>query len=385
MSDTLTIFLCGDVMPGRGLDQILPFPSDPILHEDYIKDAKDYISLAEKINGPIPRSVDPAYIWGESLIEFEKIKPDAKIINLETSITTSENWQDKGINYRMHPKNISCLNAAAIDCCVLANNHVLDWGARGLKETLKTLSNAGIKTAGAGLSLQESRMPALLSTDKGCRIIVFSFGLRTSGIPEEWAANEQRPGIDYLENLSAHTVKKIKARIKKIKKHDDIVVASIHWGKNWGYDIPDDQRTFARKLIAEAGVDIVHGHSSHHMKAIEVYNEKLILYGCGDFITDYEGLRAYENYRGDLSLMYFADVEIATGKLRKLRIIPMKLKKFSLEKAGQQDTDWLLKCLNHEGLRFGTEFFKKNNSLMLKQLDSHSFPPNPRSAADADL
>ncbi|MCP4204321.1 MAG: CapA family protein, partial [bacterium] len=123
----ITLFLCGDVMTGRGIDQILSVPSDPRLHERWVESAVDYVKLAERASGSIPRSVEPTYIWGEALAEVERCRPDLRIINLETSVTTSSDWQLKGINYRMHPDNVACLTAAGIDCCVLANNHVLDW------------------------------------------------------------------------------------------------------------------------------------------------------------------------------------------------------------------------------------------------------------------
>ena len=84
-----------------------------------------------------------------------------RIINLETVVTRSDEWAGKGINYRMDPGNIDCLSAAAIDCCVLANNHVLDWGSSGLTETLGTLHSAGLKTAGTGNSRLEAEAPAV--------------------------------------------------------------------------------------------------------------------------------------------------------------------------------------------------------------------------------
>ena len=137
---SVRLFLCGDVMTGRGIDQVLPHPSSPVLHEDYVQSAMDYVQLAEAANGPIPRRVNPAYIWGVALDEFNRMRPDARIINLETSITHSDDYAPKGINYRMSPENADCLKAAAIDCCVLGNNHVLDFGRRGL---LDTLANSG--------------------------------------------------------------------------------------------------------------------------------------------------------------------------------------------------------------------------------------------------
>ena len=114
--------------------------------------ALGYVQLAEEVNGPIARPMDASYIWGDALEEFQRIKPQARIINLETAVTRSDDRDPKGINYRMHPANISCLTAAGIDCCALANNHVLDWGSAGLTETLETLHQAGVKTAGAGMN-----------------------------------------------------------------------------------------------------------------------------------------------------------------------------------------------------------------------------------------
>ena len=134
-----TLFLCGDVMTGRGVDQILAYSCPPGIQEPYVKDARDYIALAEEANGPISRPVPPTYIWGDARAELERVAPDARIINLETSVTTSnEFWPGKGIHYRMHPRNIDCLTAARPDVCVLANNHVLDYSRSGLEETIHT-------------------------------------------------------------------------------------------------------------------------------------------------------------------------------------------------------------------------------------------------------
>jgi len=133
----MTLFLCGDVMIGRGIDQVLSHPSAPHLYESYMHTATGYVEMAEAVHGPIPKPVDAAYIWGDALDAFVRLAPDVRIINLETAVTTSEAaWLGKGIHYRVHPENISCLTVAKIDCCVLSNNHVLDWGYIGLIETV---------------------------------------------------------------------------------------------------------------------------------------------------------------------------------------------------------------------------------------------------------
>jgi len=148
---SLRLFLCGDVMTGRGIDQVLPHPLNPRLYEPYLSDARAYVELAENANGPIPRPVSFDYIWGEALPELRRAEVDLGIINLETAITTLETpWLGKEIHYRMHPRNVDCLSAAEINGCTLANNHVLDWGYEGLSQTLRTLDAVGVKHAGAG-------------------------------------------------------------------------------------------------------------------------------------------------------------------------------------------------------------------------------------------
>ena len=144
------------------------------------------------------------------------------------------------------------------------------------------------------------------------------------------------------------------------------MIASIHWGGNWGFAVPREQRTLAHKLIDAAGVDLVHGHSSHHVKGIEVYKDKLILYGCGDFLNDYEGIGGYEEFRGDLALMYFASLDPATGKLASLKMTPTQTKKFRIRKASRPDALWLWNTLNREGKKFNTRVqIEKDNQLSL--------------------
>jgi len=352
-NDRVTLFLCGDVMTGRGIDQVMPHPSDPRIFESYLKSARDYVSLAERENGPIPKPVGYDYIWGAAIGELERRRPDARIINLETSITKEDDPEPKGINYRMNPENVRCLTAARIDCCVLANNHVLDWGRAGCVDTLETLHGVGIATAGAGRNASEAASPAPLSTRHG-QILVFGVASRTSGVPTSWAATDSRPGVELLPDLSEQTADRIGGRIRAARKDGDIVVLSVHWGGNWGYEIPADQRTFAHRLIDSEAVDVIHGHSSHHPKGIEIYKGKPILYGCGDFINDYEGIGGYETYRGDLALMYFPTLDATTRKLVQLDLTPLRMKRFQLHRASDEDTKWIRDALAREGLLLGS-------------------------------
>lgn len=350
--DKLTLFLCGDVMTGRGIDQVLPHPSDPRLYESYTDSALEYVALAEKAHGPVPKPVDFSYIWGDALKEFERFAPDIRVVNLETSITTSGDYEPKGINYRMHPENTSCLTAAKIDCCVLANNHVLDWGRGGLLETLSSLQAAGLKTAGAGHDDIEALQPATFLSGNS-RLLVFAVATEDSGVPRHWRASGTQPGIVLLPEVSAGAADALARQVQAMKRPGDIIVVSIHWGGNWGYEIPQAQREFARKLVDASVADVVHGHSSHHPKAIEVYNERLILYGCGDFLNDYEGLSGYEEYRSDLVLMYFVTLGAGVGDLLSLTLVPMETRRFRLQRASPLNAEWLTGRLDAEAQCLG--------------------------------
>ncbi|MBI2186434.1 MAG: CapA family protein [Acidobacteria bacterium] len=349
----LTLFLCGDVMTGRGVDQILRHPSTPDLHEPFVADAREYVRLAEHASGAVPRSVDPAYIWGDAIAEWDAVAPAVRIMNLETSVTRSDAYnQRKGIHYRMHPENVDCLTAARVDVCVLANNHVLDYGSTGLIETLDTLHHAGIVTVGAGRNLEDARRPVRHSLPGGGHLTVAACAHESSGVPDRWAALANEAGVDLLPDLSDGTAVAVAARIAADKRPGDVAVVSIHWGGNWGYDVPRRHVEFAHRLVDE-GVDIVHGHSSHHVRPVEIYRKKLILYGCGDFIDDYEGISGYEQYRDDLVLMFFPTVDPATGRLSMLRMTPLQTRKLRLNRASIEDARWLCTTLNRVRGPFG--------------------------------
>ncbi len=351
----VTLLLCGDVMMGRGVDQILPNPGDPHLAEPSVLDARTYVELAEAANGPIPRPVAFSYVWGDALAEPAWLEADARIVNLETSVTRShQRWPGRGIHYRMHPENVPALMAARIDVCVLANNHVLDHGCPGLLETLETLRRVGVRVAGAGRDLAEARSPAVVELAVGGRVVVIAFGTESSGIPSSWAAMGDRPGVDLVRTPTDAAAAEIAERVRRVKRPGDVAVASIHWGTNWGYDVPPSHVRFAHRLI-EAGVDVVHGHSSHHVRPIEVYRDRLVLYGCGDFIDDYEGIGGYDEYRGDLVLAYVATLK-PSGALAGLLMLPLQIRKMRLARAASDDVRWLARTLNRIGEEFGSRF-----------------------------
>jgi poly-gamma-glutamate capsule biosynthesis protein CapA/YwtB (metallophosphatase superfamily) len=366
MEPGVVLCLTGDVMTGRGVDQVLPSPGDPALWEEYAHSARLYVELAETVAGPIPEPVEFTWPWGDALQVLDQIAPDLRVVNLETSVTSSDDYEpEKRVLYRMHPDNVSCLTAAGIDACTLANNHVLDFGVRGLSETLDVLDGVGLRSAGAGRDEAQAWRPLELSGG-GRRVLLWSVGAACSGVRSSWAAGPEHPGVAFLRDLSAAEARDLGERVRRARRPGDVVVVSVHWGSNWGYAVPRAQMRFAHRLI-DAGVDVVHGHSSHHPRPIEIYRDRLILYGCGDLINDYEGIRGHEQYRGDLRLLYVAALD-ATGRLDELRMVPLQSRQLRLLHATEADARWLHRELRRVSRPYRSRIdLEPDGSLLLRR------------------
>jgi poly-gamma-glutamate capsule biosynthesis protein CapA/YwtB (metallophosphatase superfamily) len=352
-ADRLTVLLVGDVMTGRGIDQVLPHPGRPVLHEAHVQDARTYVRLAEAVNGPVGAPLSAARLWGPVRAEIERVAPQARILNLETAVTAGgDPWPAKGIHYRMSPANLDVLQVVRPDVCVLANNHVMDWGRTGLHDTLQALRRAGLATAGAGEDGLQAWAPARVPGIVGGQgpvtgdLLVFGCAAASSGVPPGWAAGPGRAGVALLPDLTPATAQHLADDIRRRRRRVDRVIVSVHWGANWGLTVPLEHRAFARHLIDAGAADIVYGHSSHHPMPLEVYRGRLILYGCGDLVNDYEGitpdpLRTGANLRGDVGALYFASLSTRTGRLLGLEVLPTQMRRLQLNWADGAAADWL--------------------------------------------
>ena len=339
---TLKLLLGGDLMLGRGIDQLMPRHCEPGLQEAGVRDAHHVVELAEQRHGPIPAPFGPETAWGESLAWMEQFHPQLRLVNLETAITTSHQpWPGKGTHFRLHPANTACLQAARIDGCSLANNHSLDWGFNGLAETLQVLRLAGIQSAGAGHTPHQAQRPASWELPQGRRLLLFAWALTSSGVPQSWGATPCHPGLALLTRIDSATVRWLVRSIQRGRRNGDIVVVSLHWGANWVPVIPEQHRWLARQLIELAGVDVVFGHSAHHPLPMEIHQGRLILYGCGDLMNDYEGLPAHAPWRSDLVCLYGVELERSSGALHALELQPFVLRGFQLRQASTADRQLL--------------------------------------------
>ena len=346
--NSLRLFLGGDVMTGRGIDQLFALHNpDDFGKPDYVS-GQQYLSWSSLLHGPEVLPVRHDYIWGTALSILDTAQPDFRLVNLETSITASAAWEKKTYTFRMHPSNTACLNAAGLDCCVLANNHVLDFGMEGMHDTIGSLDSAGIGHTGAGSDIAEAERPFVKVLPGGKRILVFSWGFRDSGCGfAHWAADIKSPGINYLPDYSEASAKLMCRAIERYRRNGDLVVASLHWGRNRVQRIPPLHRAMARYLIDHADVDVIHGHSAHHVLEVEVYKGKPVLYGCGDLINDYEGKPENRQFRGYLGAMFFLDMDTGTHLLKSFHVRPVQRRRFRLELPLPEDVKRVLQSIGN--------------------------------------
>jgi poly-gamma-glutamate synthesis protein (capsule biosynthesis protein) len=364
----LRLALCGDVMLGRGIDQILPYPGNPAIYvsQSGITDANVYVRAAEHRHGAIPASRAFDYVWGEALSIFASFAPDLRLINLETAITTQGMpWPNKWIHYRMNPRNVAVLVHADVDFCSLANNHVMDWGYVGLAETVNTLGTAGIAHAGMGGNRASAALPAILPVRGKGRAIVVSFAMPSGHMPSRWAADAERPGVNLIE-ANDRGLDAVKQSVTDVKRPGDVLIASVHAGNNYGYEIEPAERDLFLRLIDEAGFDLIHCHSSHHVKAIELHNGRPILYGTGDIINDYEGLPVRPEraaYLPSVGTIVFADFSPADRSCAGLFLCPTRLRRMRVERVDAGDAQKLAAILSRESAHFGTRIENRDGLL----------------------
>ena len=360
---TVTLFLCGDVMTGRGIDQILPHPAEPHLYEPYMRSALGYVELAEQASGPIERPVDFAYIWGDALAELERVRPDARIVNLETAVTRSRGRLAGQGHQLSDAPGATCAASPrrGIDCCVLANNHVLDWGERGPRGDARIrCSGAGIRPPARAATRPRRARPRSSSCPAGGRVLVFAFahGRAPACRPNGRRARD-RAGVNFLRRpVGGSPCERIaaagRARRKRAGRHrrrrrstgaaTGAMKSRPRNARSRTASSTGRRRTSCtaiRRIIREGDRGLPRTGS--------------ILYGCGDFLNDYEGIGGYESFRRDLCAHVLPDVRCSDRKRsRGSRSTATQIRHFRANRARGEDARWLAELLSREGRTFGT-------------------------------
>jgi poly-gamma-glutamate capsule biosynthesis protein CapA/YwtB (metallophosphatase superfamily) len=285
-----------------------------------------------------------SYPWGDTLPLWRAAA--WRTCNLECVISDrGEPWPEKVFCFRSDPKNVGVLKVCGIHAVSLANNHVLDYGYEALAHMLEILAQAGIGHSGAGANARKAKEPALFKQGR-LAVALVSF---TDNEPQ-WEATEERPGIRYVPmRLDDPRAQEVFHQVERLDQEGYFVVASVHWGPNWGYKPLPEHLSFGRALI-EAGASLVAGHSPHVPRGIEVYRGRPIVYSLGDFVDDY-AVDPYE--RNDQSFLLWVEVE--EGRPSRLLLHPVVLRDFQARRAQGQEAAEILGLLAELSRELGTQ------------------------------
>jgi poly-gamma-glutamate synthesis protein (capsule biosynthesis protein) len=215
---------------------------------------------------------------------------DFLIGNLEATITRQQEMLDKSkaYSYRQAPKVARVFAKEGLYAFSLANNHTLDFGVEGLKDTMTYLDKTGIKHFGAGLSEEEARRPLIIEKN-GIRLAVIGcFEIsKAYEAKYKWYAEGNEAGIAGLE------IEKVKRQIADLKGQTDLVAVVVHWGSNYRR-VTKQQKSLARELVY-AGADLIIGHGAHIPQIVEIVDGIPVIYSLGNFIFGSPG--RYKNYK----------------------------------------------------------------------------------------
>lgn len=209
-----------------------------------------------------------------SVVDFFQ-QADYRIINLEAPLTVNEPKNKilkTGPHLRMSENTVlQYIKQLKVDAVTLANNHILDYGAKGLTDTFEALNKNKINYAGAGNNLDEATKPLTLVKD-GLRIAILNF------CENEWSiAEPESPGanpLDIIDNIN---------QIKAAKATHDKVICIIHGGHEY-YHLPNPRMVKQYHFLADNGADAIIGHHTHCIGGYEIYNDVPILYSLGNFL-----------------------------------------------------------------------------------------------------
>lgn len=210
--------------------------------------------------------------------ELISMMQQADLMCLNNEFTYSTNgspMEGKAYTFRANPTRVGILQEMGVDIVLLANNHVYDYGKQAMLDTFETLENANIDYFGAGKNLEEAMQPVYYEIDG--KTIAFVGASRAEKHKMTPQATENCPGI-----LRCYNTELFLEVIKEADANADFVIANVHWGTEYSYDLEKVQLTTGKAYL-DAGADVIVGGHSHCLQGMEYYNGKPILYSLGNY------------------------------------------------------------------------------------------------------
>jgi poly-gamma-glutamate synthesis protein (capsule biosynthesis protein) len=207
------------------------------------------------------------------------LKPaDLAVVNLETAITNSGARASKEFVFRAPATAFAALRAGGVDVASMANNHGMDYGERGLRDSLAAARRYRFPVVGIGLDDAQAYRP-FRATIRGRRISVLgATQVLDDHLISAWTAGREKPGL-----ASAKEVPRLLRAVREARKSSDTVVVFLHWGIELEQCPSSDQRTLAKQLVA-AGADVVVGGHAHRVQGAGRLGNALVGYGLGNFV-----------------------------------------------------------------------------------------------------
>ena len=203
---------------------------------------------------------------------------DLAIVNLETAVTDGGSVTAKQFVFRTPPTAFAALRGAGVDVASMANNHGMDFGVAGLRDSLAAAKRYSFPLIGIGLDDRSAYRP-FRRTINGKRIAVIG---ATQVLDDEligvWTAGPGKPGL-----ASAKDVPRLLRAVRAARRTSDTVVVFLHWGIELQHCPSPDQRALAKRLVA-AGADVVVGGHAHRLQGAGRMGRALVGYGLGNFV-----------------------------------------------------------------------------------------------------
>lgn len=325
-SSCVRLMLGGDVMLGR------------LVKESIFRHGADYPL------GPVAAKLQAA---------------DLAVINLECAITSSQScWQGepKAFYFGAPPEAAQSLANAGIDMVSLANNHVLDFGAGGLRETLRHLERAGIRHAGAGENLREAATPAFADC-KGMRFGMAAFCNHQA----DFAAARGRPGIAYIDlDDEAGALRRLRQALERMQGGGvDWPILSLHWGPNMVLR-PSDTLHYLAHAAIDMGWKILFGHSAHVFHGVEMRDRCPIIYAAGDLVDDYYVDPRFNN---DRQLLF--ELELTSNDVRRVLLHPVCISRCQVRPAAGAEFDDIVLAMTRLCAEMGTRVHRNGETVWI--------------------
>lgn len=280
-------------------------------------------------------------------------RADVTVVNLECAITaSSRRWEGapKAFYFGAPLQAVDTLVSAGVDMVSLANNHILDYGVEGLRDTLEQLGRHGIHYTGAGKNRREALQPAVV---RGGSLSVGMVAFCDH--QDDFAAEDDRPGIAHLDFEDEHAAMAVleAALAPLLQAGIDWPVLSLHWGPNL---VTRPSSVFRRAAHAaiDMGWKILFGHSAHVFQGIEIYRGCPVIYAAGDLVDDYY---VDPGFRNDQQLLL--ELTLEPMGLSRIDLHPILIRDCQAELASGDTFDTIVQSMAALCGEMGTPVLRK--------------------------